>query len=194
MSCSSAFLQQRGNGRARSLPLCVTEWEECASGLSSLCRRETERGGLRVWVSPLPVSRIFLHIPRTITAPPPPSPLWWQRRERCRSGSPAAGRCEAGEGFSLFRLRFPSLPFPEPSSLPTPPPPRHPFSSAGAAPPPLSHPVPSLPLPSPSPPCRTRSPCRNSSPRPMRITRRPPPPTSPPGWRSAGTPWRPSRR
>lgn len=42
--------------------------------------------------------------------------------------------------------------------------------------------------------CRTRSPCRNSWPRPMRTTRRPRPPASPPARRSAGTPWRPSRR
>lgn len=80
----------------------------------------------------------------------------------------AAGRCEGGAPLG------PPLP-PEPPALP----------------PPLSPPLSPL---IPAPPCRTRSPCRNSCPRPMRITSHLLPPTSPPGWPSAGTRWRPSRR
>lgn len=100
-------------------------------------------------------------------------------------------------------LRAPLLPPGVPRWLPRPaaaPAPRAPLcprpgaaAAAGSEPAPWATEAAAVRAPAPRR-CRTRSPCRNSWPRPMRTTRRPRPLASPRARPSAGTPWRPSRR
>lgn len=133
-------------------------------------------------------------------------------RQLCAPASGLARRGRGGGGRRRLSehsgqscgLRAPLLPprvprwLPRPAAAPAPraplcPPPGAAAAAAGSEPAPWATEAAVVRARAPRR-CRTRSPCRNSWPRPMRTTRRPRPPASPRARPSAGTPWRPSRR